>query len=176
MRRPRITVCLASSTSMGYRQRRVASHRLESHPTSTPTGAMNVSAQDQSSGRDWCCGPVAKSTNEGGHKSQFGACVRGRVWESMHRTPPTAALLPSVCTVHLCTSLTSSALVTDAPTFALAQGCAENRAHVIVTETTSCFTYVDHKTCVPFTGCARNKQPRLTAVPNRKSVFGTQQV
>ena len=35
-------------------------------------------------------------------------CVRGGVWETMHHTPHTTALLPS-------------ALVTNAPTFALAQ-------------------------------------------------------
>ena len=51
--------------------------------------------------------------------SEEGMCLRG-VWGTMHLIPPTAALLSSVYTVYLCTSFMSLALVTDAPTFALA--------------------------------------------------------
>ena len=63
-------------------------------------------------------------------KADMSVCAlsEGDVWETIHHTPPTAVLLPSVCTVHLCASLMSSVLVTDAPTFALAQSCAENKA------------------------------------------------
>ena len=52
-------------------------------------------------------------------------------WETTHHTAPTAVLLPSVYTVHICTSLVPLALLTDAPTLALAQRCAENKARVI---------------------------------------------